>query len=331
MPPSSSLGISGADVDADVFDDLFSLLDIFAEIIPYVMFFQHTFSIRRACYANFIIDDPCLWKRYGFVDYREVLDLACKWNFAVTIAFIPWNHRRSNSATVKLFAADQDRLSICVHGCDHTAGEFATMDKRVLDWKAALAVKRMEEHQRRFGLPYDDLMVFPQGAFSEEAMNILQENGFTAAVNSDVLACNYRGGFKVRDLMAPFTTCYGLPLFRRRYPKRIEDFAIDLLFGRPALIVQHNADFADGWDRAVSFINQLNGLEPDLQWMPLGRVVEKMSPIGQATVRDETTLNAWHGYTVKSYLKTALRRACCDIRDNYICKSRILRSFIPGI
>ena len=56
-----------------------------------------------------------------------------------------------------------------------------------------------------------------------------------------------------------------------------------------------------------------------------------MVPTGKAVLDDQTTLNATYGYTMKSYLNTALRRTLCDVRDRYICKSRTLRRFISKI
>lgn len=168
----------------------------------------------------------------------------------------------------------QQRLRICVHGCDRTAGEFASVDDVTLNWKVSLARNRMEQHKRKFRFSYDNVMVFPQGAFAEESMRVLQQHGFTAAVNSTLIARNYKGGLKIRDMIAPSTTHYGIPLFLRRYPKRIEDVAYDFFFGRPVLIVLHSADFVNGWDDLLGFIGQLNKSEAGLQWLPLGKIVE---------------------------------------------------------
>jgi hypothetical protein len=129
--------------------------------------------------------------------------------------------------------------------------------------------------------------------------------------------------------MTPTITHYGLPLLVRHYPKRIEDFAYDLFFGRPVLIVQHNADFADGWGGILSFINQLNALEPNLQWLPLGQVAKKMrlteQEAGHVCYGDVS--NTFYSYTINTYVKTALRRYCCVIRDIIVHRSRFLRAF----
>jgi len=322
-------GDNVVDLDSPISDDKFKFDIIFAEIIPFAMFFQFIRGgVTHNKYANLIIDDPSLSHRYGFIDYELVAKILVNNDLALTIAFIPWNYRKSQWKTVDLFAANQDRLSICVHGCDHTSGEFATTDVLTLNWKVSLARKRMEEHKAKFGLPYDNTIVFPQGAFSVESMRVLQHHGFTAAVNSSIIACNYHGGLKIRDLIVPATTHYGLPLFLRRYPKRFEDFAFDLFMGRPVLIVQHSVDFAEGWDSMLSLISQINALEPNLQWMPLGKLVEQIGLNIRATVGDRVAMDGTCGYTLKSYFKTSLRRHLCDIRDNIVYRNDVMRNFI---
>ncbi len=318
------------DLDYPIENEKFNIDAVFPQLLPFYMFFQYICQKTSRPVANLTIDDPALQRRYGFIDYGEVANLVRKENFAVTIAFIPWNHKRSNRETVDLFAANSDRLSICVHGCDHEDCEFGSAEPGLLDWKCRLAKERMQSHHARFGLPYDNVMVFPQGVFSRESMRFLQACGITATVNSHLRAHNCSDDFKIRDLLTPATTRYGLPLFLRRYPDRIEDFAYDLFFGRPALIVQHNADFANGWENILSFIRRLNTIEPDLQWMPLGKVVENHLPPAGSPLQsqfDASGENGGCGYTMKSYLKTALRRYACDVRDNYLCRSGILRNF----
>jgi hypothetical protein len=53
--------------------------------------------------ACVVIDGPLLQQRYGFLNFRELLQLMEKQNFATSIAFIPWNWRRSHRGTVSDF------------------------------------------------------------------------------------------------------------------------------------------------------------------------------------------------------------------------------------
>src|SRR5690242_8428366 len=107
-----------------------------------------------------------------------------KRKFSTSIAFIPWNFKRSDRSVAELFAANPGSLSLCVHGCDHTRGEFGGNDCDTLESKSRQALARMRMHRTRSGLGFDEVMVFPQGIFSTAAMKALKRSGFLAAVNS---------------------------------------------------------------------------------------------------------------------------------------------------
>jgi hypothetical protein len=150
--------------------------------------------------------------------------------FAATIAFIPWNHRRSEPETVDLFRNRPDRLSLCVHGTDHTGGEFKAGDETTLRRKAKTALARMVEHQAMTGLRYDPVMIFPQGGFCKAASRALSAEGYLAAINTSVMASDCTPqDLKYRDLLDLAVTSYGgCPLFSRRSPKHL--FPLALIF-----------------------------------------------------------------------------------------------------
>ena len=62
-----------------------------------------------------------------------------------------------------MFKERPDRFSLCVHGCDHTKGEFGKTDIYYLDNKVKLATARMIEHSKRTGIPFDRIMHFTAG------------------------------------------------------------------------------------------------------------------------------------------------------------------------
>jgi len=145
----------------------------FAGAVPVVMYLK--WSFRGVCWtasetnACLIIDDPPLRPRYGFLDFSELLHLATKQTFATTVAFIPWNWQRTNRDTVAAFRQNSGKLSVCVHGCDHTRGEFAARSADLLDRKLKTAKCRMQCLLNKTAFDYENVMVFPQGAFSPEA------------------------------------------------------------------------------------------------------------------------------------------------------------------
>jgi hypothetical protein len=319
----------------------------FAELIPFAMFIK--WALKERCWrlpvygASIVIDDPLLRPRYGFIDFADFLSWLKINDLAATFAFIPWNHNRSDPAIAKLFRDNPDRLSICVHGCDHIGGEFGIGDAARLDATVKTATARMNLHENRYDLPYDRVMVFPQGKFSREALEALGRNGCLAAVNSSVFPVRYNGELTVRQLLdLAVTTPSGVPLFRRRYPVDRFDFACDLFFEKPALIVQHHQDFENGFAPLLSFIQQLREVKPDLKWMPLGSVLaqsywQKTEHDGSIAVRrlvgeaDSGGSYAEMDYRLKERAEIAVRRYLSEFRDNVVQRNKFLSAALAAI
>ena len=198
-------------------------------------------------HACIIIDDPLLRENYGFLNYRKLLEMMDRHNFYTTIAFIPVNYSRTDEGVAALFRERSDRFSICVHGCDHTGGEFASTDRAYLARKVKLATARMVEHERRTGVPFDRAMVFPQGIFSNAALAALIENGYLAAVNTETQAVD-----------GPIAT--GFPLFPRYKPEDVPDRLPDPLF-----IVLHHEYLKGGYGRLTDFVDALNARQKAIQ------------------------------------------------------------------
>jgi hypothetical protein len=248
----------------------------FSRIVPPLMFLRHVFrdhawhSPRQ--YANFIIDDPLLRKSYGFLNYPRLLEEMDRCEFTTTLAFIPWNYRRTRASIAGLIRERSDRFSICIHGCDHTTGEFASTDLKQLNTQTRLAAQRMQAHEQSTGVPYAEVMVFPQGKFSTTSLDILKSHNYLAAVNSSVVPQDLGAahGLTVADLLAPAVTKYSsFPLFMRRYPREVADVAFDLFLGKAALLVEHHDYFKRGYGTMQTFIKQINALSQKLQWTSL--------------------------------------------------------------
>ena len=258
----------------------FDVKKSFAGAVPIVMYLKWAF--RDICWtaeetsACLIVDDPLLRPQYGFLDFREALQIMKKQTFAMSIAFIPWNWRRTNRSTVATFQKYSEKLSVCVHGCDHTGGEFATRSTELLDKKLSTASYRMNLLHERTGLHYDQIMVFPQGAFSPEVGPALKENGFVAAVNTEVSPANHDSNeTTIADLWSVAVLRYGgFPIFTRRYITHgIENFAFDGLLGKPCFLVGHHELFRDSGSKLIEFLGKLNSLKWTLRWRTLGNGV----------------------------------------------------------
>src|SRR3984893_5387220 len=250
------------------------------DTVPIVMYSKFAFGAGSASEigACLIIDDPPLKPRYGFLRYRDVLRLMEAHNFATTVAFIPWNWRRTDARTVQLFHEHPDRLSLCIHGCDHTSKEFAERSTAVLNKRIRVANKRMRRFGRRTQLRHEDVMLFPQGAFSASAARALKLNGFVAAANTEVAPVHREENeTTVGDLFGPAIMKYAsFPLFTRRYLAHgVETFAFDGLLGKPCLIAAHHDDFADDARILLRVIAKLNSLNWKSRWRSLGEAITR--------------------------------------------------------
>jgi hypothetical protein len=270
------------DIDAELKTPNFDVRDHFFSAVPFVSYirwaFAHCSWNAAEPSACLVIDDPLLRTRYGFLRFRELLAVMKQARFSTSIAFIPWNWRRSDPKVVQLFKDNPDNYSLCIHGCDHTGGEFGISNQRQLRVIAREANRRMSLHEERTGLIHDRVMVFPQGIFSEQAIIELKHAGFNAVVNTEVHS-NLLGVRKLRisDVWDVAIMSYAnFPVYTRRYPAQgIENLAFDLLLGKPCLVVVHHDFFTNGYARLADFIEQLNALKVSLTWRSLGDVVRR--------------------------------------------------------
>ncbi len=267
---------------------------------------QH--HIQHAC---IIIDDPLLREDYGFLNYRRLINLMDKHNFFTTIAFVPFNFKRTDKKIAALFKDRTDRLSLCVHGCDHVKGEFGITDLHYLDNLVKLATARMVEHERITGIPFDRIMVFPQGIFSNEALEALKLNNYSAAINTVPMPISG-------------SISSNLPLFRRYTPEHFNNSASI----NPIFIVLHHDYFKNGYTRLSDFVDKLNA-RYKIQWASAGSIISNyihttlQSDVTQTDV-DLSGL-ALHGY--RRNTKIFMRRYLSELRDNYLCKNDSLFAY----
>lgn len=270
------------DISAELGARNFDIREHAAAAIPIVLFIKWAFpdtswhaSRLSACV---VIDDPLLKPRYGFVDYRKLLLLMEKHHFSTNIAFIPWNWRRSDPRVVALFRENPDKFSLSIHGCDHIGGEFGISDRQRLIFKSEQAIDRMHQHESLTGIRHDRVMVFPQGIFSTTALDVLKRTGFIGAVNSEVLSTEgLRTSIRISDVWDVAVMAYASsPIFTRRYPSQgVENFAFDLLLGKPCIIVTHHDSFRKGYDELVALVDRINALSKNICWRNLGGLARR--------------------------------------------------------
>ena len=270
------------DIDAGLTTPNFDVRDHLFSAVPAVSYirwaFAHSAWRAREASACLIIDDPLLKARYGFVRFRELLALMKQHRFSTSIAFIPWNWRRNDREVVKLFRDNPKSYSLCIHGCDHTAGEFGTSDRRRL----------RRSHRKRLGVclctngerSWRTIALWSsrRGSSLRRQFPELKRAGFHAVVNTEVHSNPPgEGELRIADFWDVAVMAYGdFPIYTRRYPAQgVENLAFDLLLGKPCLVVIHHDFCSDGCVRLVQFIDQLNALKVPLTWRPLGEVVRR--------------------------------------------------------
>jgi hypothetical protein len=270
------------DIDAELTSQNFDIREHFFSVVPLVLYIKWAFA--ETCWSTsetnacLVIDDPVLKSRHGFVNFRKLLSLMKQHKFSSNIAFIPWNWRRSAPEVARLFRENPENYSVSVHGCDHTRAEFGSSDQRRLYWKAKQALERMNRHETITGIPYDRVMVFPQGIFSEAAISALKHTDLIAAVNNDIISADpHRRAVLLSEMWDVAVMGYStFPIFTRRYPwEGVENFAFDALLGKPAIIVIHHDYCSDHGERLIDFIDRLNALKCRLIWRSLAEVVSR--------------------------------------------------------
>jgi hypothetical protein len=268
------------DLDAALQTRNFDIRQYFLAAVPVILYVKWAFAgicwepaEIRACLT---IDDPLLKPRYGFLNFQHLLNQMELVNFSTSIAFIPWNWNRSTQKIVRIFHENPKRFSLSIHGCNHVGGEFGSRVSSRLAWKAKQAIQRMMRHQSKTGLAHDPVMIFPQGVFSETAMAVLKSSNFIGVVNSEVISTDPQPGMiKIADYWDVAVMNYSdFPIFTRRYPREgIENFAFDILLGKPCIIVVHHNDCHDDCRHVAEFIERLNKLNARLVWSNLAEVI----------------------------------------------------------
>ncbi len=323
------------DIDAELTTFNFDICEHFFSAVPLVSYVRWAFPCSSwhapETSASLVIDDPLLKPTHGFVDFQELLSLMKRHNFSTNIAFIPWNWRRSAPEVVQMFRENPEHFSLSVHGCDHTRAEFGSPSRQRLYWKAQQALERMNRHESITGICHDPVMVFPQGIFSEAAMNALKRTNLIASVNNDITSADPRPRtITISDVWDIAVMRYAFPLFTRRYPwEGIENFAFDILLGKPAITVIHHDYCSDHCARLVNFIEQLNALPCAPTWRNLAEVVRRsyrqreISP-GAVEVEmygTELRIENRSGQSKRYFIKrresqpSAIERICTDAQE----------------
>ena len=317
--------------------------DHFLELLPLLHWLREIcFNTKmqqsplRAC---FIFDDPNLHRpSYGFINFREMLKHADQRNYHVSFATIPLDTWFTHRDTASLFIAHADRLSLTVHGNNHTRLELAhnyTQTQRTALLHQAL--HRITRIERKFGLHIAKIMVPPHGACSEEMLNELPLCGFeSACISHGSLRVHNRTKAWTRSLgYHPSELIAGCPILPRWGISGNPNNTILLaaFLGQAIILRGHHQDLRHGIEWLDDLAEFINGLGPvtwsnltdlsrsNIQWqMECDRL--KVPPLGSGT--ESTLMIKGEPLTVNSttpkraVIAIIIRRLLTETRDRYL-------------
>ncbi len=283
-----------ADIDQSL--DCARLPDQFSRFMPHAMALRAMAGEAAwrpsGAFAALIVDDPALAMRYGFLDFEKLVRMADEHGFHTAIGFIPYNYRKVSARTAGLFRDHAARLSVCLHGNDHTFREFAFTDRAFLHTQVRTALNRIAALEQRTGIYCDRVMLPPQGRFSAAAMRVLKVHNFLAAVNSPTLPVEDLAPYSLRDYMQPAVLRFGgFPIFLRESIRKTRPFTIafNLFFGRAILFGEHHDIFSRSGE-LVEMVRLVNAMAPGIRWTGVGEIARssyltRISPEGVREVR----------------------------------------------
>jgi hypothetical protein len=260
----------------------------FSAVAPIMMFFNFVFGDaiwhRDQVYANLTIDDAELRNPYGYLDYEKLLDQMRRYRFHTTIAFIPVNYEVSEATVAEVFRTNPEFYSLVVHGDNHDNAECQqTLTAEEWEMRLLEGLTRMHEHERRTGLAWSHVMVFPCGIAKVDIFPLLKKYNFIATVNGQDRPLGSSASPSWDFEMRPVDLVYDNVPTLRRLPvqstsQSVSNVALAAVFnafiGRPIALYSHHDLFAQGIEAFNPIAQAINSLIPEVQWRSLGETLE---------------------------------------------------------
>lgn len=231
----------------------------------------------RAC---FMFDDPNLhWPSYGYVRYADLASDAELHNYHVSFATVPLDAWFIHPAVARDFRVWKARLSLLIHGNDHTYHELARASTRVARIAlAAQAMRRVSRIDEAVGVTVPRIMAAPHGACSEKMAEVLLKTGFDGACisRSSLLSHNSSVQWPVSMGLSPAEFFGGgLPVIPRFHIQSDLHTRARLaaFLGQPIIPVGHHGDLADGRGLLQTRASTINSLR-DVTWSNMQAISE---------------------------------------------------------
>ncbi|MBI5584175.1 MAG: hypothetical protein HY892_10145 [Deltaproteobacteria bacterium] len=237
--------------------------------------------LRPPLQACFMFDDPNLhWPTYGFIDYAEIARQAEKHRYHVSFATVPRDGWFLHEPTAAIFKRHADRLSLLIHGNDHTRDELAQpypdRERRALIGEA---LQRVGQLEKRSGIEISRVMAPPHGACSAAVLGEMARAGFEAAcVSRGSLAFHNPGAPWLRSLgMGPSDHLNGLTVIPRfPFSARCHNsILLAAVLGQPIIPMGHHTGVAAGLDLLEELADFIHSLG-QVQWTDLRQICRSL-------------------------------------------------------
>ncbi len=283
----------------DVFqlEQLFYSPTYFSQFVPFMLVIRYAMGDEAwhadQQYANLTIDEGILTEPFGNLNYSQLLLEMEAHNFHTSIALPPINYTNSRQEVIDLFLQFPDRYSLVQYGNNNDGYEFyryTTPSNDPLparpfneqDASIRQGLTRMQEHQKMTGIPFDQVMIFPDGISPELTFLQLKRYNYLAAINSEEVPL---------DSVRPSQWDFGLvpanmdfanfPSLIRRAPGTykpftpdLHPFIMDLFLGKPALFSAYQYELFDqGINTFDPVADQMNQLSGGIEWKNLGYIL----------------------------------------------------------
>jgi hypothetical protein len=231
-------------------------------------------------HACLVLDDPSLyWPTYGFVNFRLIAEHAKRHSYFVAVATVPLDSWWVNPGVAAIFRSENPRLSLIVHGNNHTWHEMLRPGggSRGLE-AAAQALRRIDRLDNKHGLSVGRIMEPPHGTVLDEMFPHLLSLGYDAALATFELLVRLNRlsawpaaiGLGLSTIVAG-----GLPVIPRirAYPSWKNDIMLAAFLRQPIAVTVHHQDAAKGMEGLAEIARTVNSIG-DVVWSDIPGVLQ---------------------------------------------------------
>jgi hypothetical protein len=252
----------------------------FLSLLPLLHFLREVTEVWEAppVRACFVFDDPNLRRlSYGYIQYPELAAHAAKHNYHTAIATIPLDARWADRRVASLFRTNAARLSLAIHGNEHTYLEMARLDGEASRLALlAAALRRVQELETRHGLSVCRVMEAPHAVMECSQSDGMIALGYEAVMVSTRLFLQYNRP-RPCSLATGFGAAEWLPGGLARIPRIIlsphwrTEAMLAAFLRQPIVIAGHHCDARNDLAQLAEIATTINGFGP-VEWCKLSRI-----------------------------------------------------------